>query len=438
MAAAALVSAVDAVVGEDLSVLTVAELQERYVELAPQVQRLTGFGATVLAELQCRTGGLLPTDDGKPRPLPGWVAEASGDSASAAGRMLRVAGALQAGLPRVAASVLDGTVPFVRAEVLTRLVGRIPAQALAEAEPGLIEVARRMDPTQLAAWVRHQLATWVEPVLDEQERDASAARYLKTRSQSDGSVWGSFLLPAGDAETVLSCLEPLARRQGDQDQRSAAQRRADALTEVCEQVLRHGELPDAGGFRPQLSYVLPADWAARRAGKHDCADCRRCPAHQPPTYADLVAAAVPRPRDASRAVPAEHACAVAAWTGPQTRARIETVLCDARITRVLLNGVGQVTGMEQVTEHVTKAQRRALAARDLGCAAMGCTRPPAMCDAHHLTARADGGAHALHNLVLLCRRHHVLWHLGKIDLHDLHVPWLADLASTGPPGRPPP
>jgi hypothetical protein len=26
-------------------------------------------------------------------------------------------------------------------------------------------------------------------------------------------------------------------------------------------VLRHGELPDAGGSRPRLTYVLPAAWA---------------------------------------------------------------------------------------------------------------------------------------------------------------------------------
>lgn len=114
------------------------------------------------------------------------------------------------------------------------------------------------------------------------------------------------------------------------------------------------------------------------------------------------------------------------------------MLCEARISRVLLDGAGQVTGMEQITEGVTKAQRRALAARDLGCAAIGCTRPPAMCDAHHLRARADGGPNTLVNLVLLCRRHHVLWHLGKIDLHDLAVPWITDLTGTGPPGHPPP
>jgi len=416
----------------------------------------------VLAELQSRTGGLLATADGKPRPLPGWAAEVSGDSATAAGRMVRVSSLLQSGLPRVAKAVLDGQVPFVRAEVLTRLVGRIEPAALSEAEPGLLVTAQIMDPQQLAAYVRHQLATWVEPVLDDAEAAASARRYLKTRTQPDGSVWGSFLLPGGDAETVLTGLEALARKQGDQDSRSAAQRRLDALVETFEQVLRFGKLPDTGGFRPRLSYVLPAEWAARQADAHRCPDCARCPAHQPPTFADLVAAGIPTSRHdagdrkgdtgvvgalgassvagaagARHVPPATHACAVAAWTGPQTRARMETMLCDARITRVLLDSTGQVTRLESLTDSVTKAQRRALAARDLGCAARGCTRPPAFCDVHHLTARADGGAHTLANLVLLCRRHHVLWHLGKITLNELRVPWIVDPAGPAPP-RPAP
>ena len=85
------------------------------------------------------------------------------------------------------------------------------------------------------------------------------------------------------------------------------------------------------------------------------------------------------------------------------------MLCDARISRVLLDTLGQVRGLEALRDTVTPAQRRALAARDTGCTARGCTRPPALCDAHHL--------------VLLCRRHRVLWHLGRLTLADLHAPW---------------
>ena len=61
-----------------------------------------------------------------------------------------------------------------------------------------------------------------------------------------------------------------------------------------------------------------------------------------------------------------------------------------------------------------------------------------MCDAHHLTHRADGGATTLRNLVLLCRRHHVLWHLGKLTLDQLHVPWLSEPGDPDPyPEQPP-
>jgi hypothetical protein len=113
---------------------------------------------------------------------------------------------------------------------------------------------------------------------------------------------------------------------------------------------------------------------------------------------------------------------------------VEALLCQARISRILLDSLGQVTGLESLTDTVTTAQRRALAARDVTCAARGCTRPPAMCDAHHLDHLADGGATTLNNLVLLCRRHHVRWHLGKISLRDLRIPWHPDATSTGPPG----
>ncbi len=125
-----------------------------------------------------------------------------------------------------------------------------------------------------------------------------------------------------------------------------------------------------------------------------------------------------------RVLPVEDRCALGAWSGPQTRAHLQTLLCDARLTRILLDTAGQVRSLQALGDTITTTQRRALAARDHGCAAGGCTRPPAFCDAHHLEHRADGGSTDVNNLVLLCRRHHTLWHQGRLLLHDLHVPWL--------------
>jgi hypothetical protein len=53
-----------------------------------------------------------------------------------------------------------------------------------------------------------------------------------------------------------------------------------------------------------------------------------------------------------------------------------------------------------------RAQRRALAARDRGCAFPGCTRPPAWTEAHHVIPWMDGGPTDLDNMCLLCGFHH--------------------------------
>ena len=420
--ATALEPLVDDLVRTCLDDLTVEELQLRIAQVQPQVSRLQGWLGAAGAQLQAVTGGEVTAPDGGRRTVAGWLADVGRTTPSAAGSALRTSTALRQ-LPLVVDAVLDAVLTPEQAAVLSRLVGRIDADALTESQAQLVEVAAPMTPVELGAWVRHLIATHCEPVLEADEAAGQRKRYLQTRRDADGTLRGRFVLSAEDSEVVLTVLEPLARRDGSSDSRTAGQRRADALVEVCEQVARHGDLPDSGGQRTQVSYVLPADWAARDLEAQRCTGCGpRCAEHRPAVFGATVAASLQH----ATGVPAEHGCAVGAWSGPQTRGRIEALLCDARVTRVLLDGEGQVRGLEALRDQVTPTQRRALAARDLGCAARGCTRPPAACDAHHLLARKDGGGTSLANLVLLCRRHHVLWHLGRLQLRHLHVPWLPE------------
>lgn len=431
---ALLQAAVDELVEQRPARSTVAELTDGIAGVTRELDRLDGWLRAAEGELSVRTGGRLPTDDGAARSVAGWLAEVRRDSASSAAGRLRTAGLLRQ-LPVIADAVLEGLLTPAQAQVLTRLVGTIDDEALLESQEAILLVAAPLDPVALGRWVAHQIATHVEPASEAEQDRAHDRRFLRTSREADGSLRGRFLLSREDSEALLSALEPLARRTASSDERSAAQRRADGLVELCEQVLRLGDLPDSGGHRAQLTYVLPAGWASAQQERDTCTRCGpRCEDHQPVTFADSVAADLP----GSTAAGSAHRCATAAWSGPQTRVRIEAVLCDARISRVLLDGVGQVRALESLDDSITTAQRRALAARDLGCTARGCTRPPAVCDAHHLVRSADGGPTALGNMVLLCRRHHVLWHKGKLSWRDLRTPWRSeqhtDRSSAAPPG----
>jgi 5-methylcytosine-specific restriction protein A len=80
----------------------------------------------------------------------------------------------------------------------------------------------------------------------------------------------------------------------------------------------------------------------------------------------------------------------------------------------VLNGKGQPLDVGRATRTIPDGLRRAIAARDRGCA--GCGRPPSWCEVHHIKAWHDGGETALHNCVMLCRACHRLQHHSEWEV----------------------
>jgi hypothetical protein len=195
-------------------------------------------------------------------------------------------------------------------------------------------------------------------------------------------------LTVEDAAIVTAALDPLSCPTGGADHRSPAQRRADALVEVCRLALRTGELPASGGEPPQLAITVAYHPLTRSlgAGRLDSGD---------------------------RVSPAV----------------VRRLACDARLLPVVLGGAGQILDAGRTRRLATGPLRRALVVRDRGCAFPGCDRPPRWTDGHHITPWTAGGRTNLTNLTLLCRRHHRVIHDGD---------WTVRIAADGLPEFLPP
>ena len=206
---------------------------------------------------------------------------------------------------------------------------------------------------------------------------------------------------------------------------SFAQRQADAIGVVAECALAGGLDRGTAGDRYQVVVHVDADALTEEsdvpAGTHrrEAGDQVQATA-LPGTCTEGPAGAVRRgddarparrtaapcpgsPPAASAAAPSQtvldEAGGIHVW--PETARRLA---CDAA-TVTMQHGPGrEILDVGRRTRTISLALRRALAARDRQCRFPGCQNR--RCDAHHTWHWADGGATALDNLVLLCRRHH--------------------------------
>lgn len=94
------------------------------------------------------------------------------------------------------------------------------------------------------------------------------------------------------------------------------------------------------------------------------------------------------------------------WFGLMPVSAVRRLACDAAVTPIGVDENGVPLNVGRTRRLATPAQRRALAARDHGCAFPHCDRPPAWCIAHHVLHWVDGGRTDLTNLVFLCPEHH--------------------------------
>lgn len=226
-------------------------------------------------------------------------------------------------------------------------------------------------------------------------------RELHAATILDGVGVGSWTLHPVGHETVMTALHAASHPVAGDD-RSPAQRRADALITVAEIALRSGELPITGGVKPHVTVIT------------SCA-----------TLADQPGA------------PAADYAFGAVTSGEWAR----RVACDAEVSRVVTGPAGEILDVGRASRTFTAAQTRAIVARDRSCIWPGCNTPPGWCDVHHKKHWATGGVTSVDNGALLCGRHHDRVHahhhairLGRYGRMEVDTRPGSD-TTNGPPHR---
>jgi hypothetical protein len=284
--------------------------------------------------------------------------------------------------PEIVGAMLAGEASLDHTKLIVGFLGKLKDPDTKDhAEKLLLEAATFTDPTTLCGSL-HALADRL--CLDETAEGRAVrkreGRYLSLRDTIDQMVSVSGMLDRVGATLLRKALYPLAVKAGDLDERTPAQRHADALIELARLAMNTGQLPDTAGEPTQIVVTTPLEDLERQLGL----------------------------------------TATGTGTGtldgtPITPNTARMLACDAGIIPAVLGGLSEILDLGRSTRTWTRAQRRAAKLRANGhCESPKCQASIQRCDLHHEHHWAHGGKTDLNNAIYLCTYHHWLVH---------HTPW---------------
>jgi len=315
-----------------------------------------------------------------------WLTAQTGTARSVAGARVRLARYL-ALMPATLEALAEGAITESHARVLARCVANPRVRdAFAGAEADLVGWAMDITADELSqrvdAWIELVDADGVEPHAP--EHDVVHANQVGDRVKINGDLG----LSTGLA--VMAALRERADQLFRRDQaaadanpddglgmRTPSERMGEALVEL---VLRGASDQSNPVHREPLFTVLVDEETFRSGRRH------------PDTLLELTDGTV---------VPIDV---------------LERYRCGGRYQSLVLDASRAVLFLGREQRYANRAIRRALAARDRGCAVPGCDRPPEQCDAHHVTWWDFDGGSDIDKMALLCRHHHRMVHAGTLEI----------------------
>jgi Domain of unknown function (DUF222)/HNH endonuclease len=218
------------------------------------------------------------------------------------------------------------------------------------------------------------------PPPEDEDQLVNELHLTKSGTSGGGRIKGQLDAATFDAlkRAIRAALPPVEPDPLGRD-KSLGERQAEALGAICEHALDDGYLPTEGGERPHISAIIDFETLRKQ----------------------------------TRGAQLE-------FGGTTTAAELRRLACEAKITPVVLGGEGQPLDVGRERRTVTPPQRKAIAARDRGCAHPGCDKSPAWCQVHHIIHWLDGGRTDIDNLVMLCRAHHNVIHHSEWAVRIRH------------------
>lgn len=323
---------------------------------------------------------------------------------------------IPARFPVLGSAVAGGAVSIAQASAIIEALGDSADRALPEhvvaAEHALVAsamgergthpaetgvVTHAMPPELLAkvarSWRDALDPDGVEPTYD----DLREQRSFTYGIRSDGVVAGRFAFPPDQGAVIVAALDAFtsprtpvfldddererARLEAQADTRTRGQKMADAIITIVRGAVETGNVPRIGKEAPTVvTHVALSALQAYAAG-------------------------------------ATGRTATDERTGAQMPIHLAAaMMCDAIIEVVVTDAKGQPLQLGRKQRFFNRAQRRALAARDGGCRAPGCTAPVGWSDAHHIHPWSLGGTTDIENGILLCPHHHHEVHRGNLEI----------------------
>ncbi|MCR6648896.1 MAG: HNH endonuclease [Cellulomonas sp.] len=371
--------------------------------------RLAAIDAASAALTAARARVLAAVDESRDwarrgdRTVSAWRARTSRAGSTTAGAELRQAATLTQ-MPAVEQALLDSEISPTHVDVIAKIAARgTPDVAAFLAAPDtqgtLVALGRRLDGREYARAVDRMVAQ-ADPVSLERGLAVQRAnRHLWLTDTADGTyVKGLLDLQAG--ARLRRALESVAGKPSADDERTSEQRRADALDALAADLLSSPRTAAGAVVPPQVSVIVSEPtWLALTAALHDG---DRVP------LAERLRGLPPVTDEDGRPLP------------PSAVAQL---VCDSALTRVVVDAQGTPVDLGRTTRLITNEVRRAVVARDGGCAWNGCDAVARWCEGHHIEWwERDGGVTSIENSALLCSFHHHVVHQESLHVERLEPP----------------